>query len=283
MKNIYLNYKGYYIKDDLKSLLLYYDFFSQGLSLPKQISHSFIQKSLHRTLRLLIIILYITKIYLLVYKRVNLEDDAIIIIQGKGTWGSTIKLVEKNNEYKILKKVRNKKLFLKEKMFYDTYKNTGTKIRLPECKFLSKNIIEMNFLKLKSFQRRTIDGTFNFKKSVMYYKDIRNELEKFYKNKRTLIHGDLFLPNIYIDNNEYYLIDFTESHNETFQYDLYVLLFSILCSYGIIKLNEKTIKNSTVNGESTLNLLKININDLLSVEKKFIDYREKRFPGVYYS
>lgn len=283
MKTKYLINKGYYIKDDLTSLLLYFDYFSQGLSLPKQLGDPLIRKLLHFVLRIFIIVLYITKLYTLLYKTTYLKENATIIIKGRGSWGSTIKLIKKKDKFKIIKILQNKNLYEKEKKFYNIYKNKSTRIKLPKSRFLKGNVIEMEFLKLKSFQRLTIDGTLSFNQTIFHYNKLCEELISFYGNKRTVIHGDLFLPNIYIGNSIYYLIDFTESQQDTYHYDLYVLLFSILSSYNLISFNEKTIKRFHLDGKSIYKSLNIDYEKLLAIENKFMNYRKIRFPGVYYN
>ncbi len=62
-KNKYIKNRAYYIKEDLSSLLLYFDFFSQGLSMVARYTDSLaIRKSVDITLRILIIISYYTKL-----------------------------------------------------------------------------------------------------------------------------------------------------------------------------------------------------------------------------
>lgn len=280
MRKNYLINKHFYIKNDLQSLLIYYDFFSQGISFPK-LKNQFILKIAHSLLRFSIIFMYITKFYLFIYKTTNLSEDALIIINGQGSWGSTIKLIKKNNKFKIIKKIRNANLYQKEKDFYNLYNLSNFRIKIPKCIFLDNNIIEMDFINAKSFQRQAIDGSLSLKSSLLYFEDLKRELLKFYGEKETLIHGDLFLPNIYIKDNNFYLIDFTDSHINTYIYDIYVLLFSILCSYNVIDINEKTLMQTSVYGKNVVDFLGITKNELAKVEKQFIAYREARFPGFY--
>ncbi|HEX8964821.1 MAG TPA: phosphotransferase, partial [Patescibacteria group bacterium] len=121
------------------------------------------------------------------------------------------------------------------------------------------------------------------RESLLIFEEINSEINKFYEKRYTLTHGDLWPGNIYINNNNYYLIDFTDCSINKVEYDTYTLFYSILSSFKKIKINEVTIRNLFINNVPILKFLSITQEDLLYVEKKFIEYREKRFPGVYYS
>lgn len=283
MKNNFLINKGYYIKNDLDSLLLYFDYFSQGLTLPKYLSYPLIRKIVHILLRVFIVISYITRAYKLMYKITSLNDDAILVIKGRGKWGSSIRLVNKNGNLKIIKKVANRNIYLAEKNFYMSYVNNQTRIKLPMHIFHKKNIIEIDFLRLKSFQRMILDGTCNVNKSMSHLKQIRNQIKLVYSSKPGLAHGDLWPGNIFIHKNFYYLIDFSDSYTNSDLYDIYTLLYSVLSSCHYIKINEKTISDFTFNNMSILKLLNTTKKTLNKIEKEFINYRSKRFPGVYYN
>lgn len=281
MKSEYILNKNYYIKDDLASLLLYFDYFSAGINLSKYTSINLIKKLIHSGLRLSVMVLYCLKIHKFFYEPVELDEDALIIVRGQGKWGSTVKLVKSNGKLKIIKKTFNTKNYLKEKKFYQTYKNNSSKIKLPEYLFLKDNTIEIEFLKCKIFQRGVNEGSVSFKSAIRHYNFIKEELKKFYKTEKTLIHRDTDLTNIFIKDSQYYLIDFTESRNDSYKYDFYNLLYAILYSFGYIANNEKSIINSKSKNINILNLLDINTQELKVIEKQFIDSRKKRFPGFY--
>ena len=282
MNNTYLLNKGFYIKEDLSSFLFYFDHFSQGLTLPKYLGHRMMRKFAHVVLRQLIIVMYLSKIYKFKYEIVRRKDSAIIIITGKGKWGNTLRVVERNGGYKIIKKTFDKKKFEKEKKFYTLYKTNHSRIKLPQHTFLSKNTIEMEFVKAKNFQRLIADGTISFGEALNEYEKIKESMRQLYGTENTLVHGDLWPGNIFIDGNTYYLIDYSDSHMSNLNYDLYVLLYSILASYYYITDKEKTIANYSFQNVSMANLIETDNKNLLKLEKQFIDYREARFPGVYY-
>lgn len=282
MKNRYIINKGYYIKDDLSSFLLYFDYFSQGLTLPKFVSNTYIRKIAHTLLRIILIFSYISKLYRLNYPLIALRDNAIIIINGRGKWGSRIRLVKINGKFKIIKRVQSKQIYLKEKKFYTAYQNNAANIKLPKHVFKKNNIIEMEFLRLKTFQRLILEGSFSLKKSLVHFDMIKKQIKLLYETE-SLVHGDLWPGNIFIDGKTYYLIDFSDSHTNKLKYDLYTLLYSILSSYHYIKINEKTIAEYTANKISVSKLLEANNEELEYIEEQFIQYRNTRFPGVYYA
>lgn len=284
MKNKYLVNSGYYkqyIKNDLNSLLLYFDHFSQGLFLPKYLSTPFIRNITHKVLRAMVIFMYLSKLYKLIYKVELLNEDAIIIVKGQGLWRSTVRLIKVNDKLIILKKVHNNDVYLREKKFYEEYKNNKSRIRLPKHTFLKDNKIEIEFIETKSFQRLIIDGTCNLDKTMDFYNDIKNELKIFYKNKPTLIHGDMYLSNIFIKNDKYYLIDYSDSYVSNYNYDYYVLLFSILASFFYISISDKTIKNIVVNNKKTEDIIGISKNKIKEIENEFCAFRAKKFPKTY--
>lgn len=282
MKNSYIINHGYYIKNDLKSLLIYYDYFSQGISLPKIINHKFISKILHIFIRYLIFALYKTNLHTVLYKKIKINDNAVIIVNGKGKWRSTIKLIEKENKLLIVKKIKNNLLFKNEMKFYNKYKTNNSNIKLPICKFIKhSNQIEMEFLRLKSFQRLINEGTYNFNDSLDLLNKINCEIKSLYKTNFSLVHGDLWPENIYVDENQYYLIDYTDSHTNLIRYDSYTLLYALLLSYKYIRNNTKTIQNIIVKGKRIVDTLNLSKKTLLSIEEKFYNYRINRFPNLY--
>ncbi len=281
MKNKYIKNRDYYIKEDLSSLLLYFDFFSQGLSLVARYTDSVIvRKFVDIILRNVIIIAYYTKFYKLYYETVEIDDDAIIIIKRKGTWANTVKLVKTNGKLKIIKKTFDKEKYLKEKKFYETYKDNSSKIKLPRCTFLEGNIIEIEFLHTKFFQRLVIDGTLNRDEAIMHFNKIKNELKLFYKNNN-LIHGDLWLTNIYIDDDKYYLIDYTDSHKNSYTYDLYLLIYSLLCSFKDGYVSRKTVDSYTPKRVAVSRYLNLNMKDVIRVEKEYRRFRHKKIPSKF--
>lgn len=280
MKNNYIKYKKYYIKENLESFLYYYKHFSLGVSLPKSINIVLLKYLSNYILKIFIIIVYLFKIYKFKYKKISLNDNAYIIYKGKGKNCSIVKLYEQNGQLKIIKEIRNKKMYFKEKNFYNIYKNNKSNIKLPKYEFINNNTIEIEFLNYKCFQRLINDGSLNLKTTLKHYDKIKNELKIFYGNK-TLIHGDFWPTNIFINKDVYYLIDFTYSENNNRKYDLYVLLFSIFASFNFININNKTIINKLFTISKIMKLIGTNTKHLILFENKFKNYRKIRFSDIY--
>lgn len=278
MKNRYIVSNAFYIKDNLNSFLLYFDYFiTPGLSVKGYMKNKFLNRIVYNMLRTIIVLLYISHAYTLRYKRVSLTDNALIIFKGSGKWGNLIKLVEDNGKLKIIKKVFNKNIFFKEKKFYEKYKSNRSRIKLPICYFREGKIIEQEFLPFKSFRRSIIDGSFDIKKSLKHFQKLKKELSVFYGDKPTLIHGDLWLTNIFINKDIYYLIDFSECFMNSPKFDLYVLLHSILASHQHINGDHEKIEHFQWEGEAVTKLLETNKEHVKKLEKQFIRYRRRRF------
>lgn len=284
MKNTYLINDGYYIryiKEDLSSLLLFYKYFYTDLFLPKYLNFTLIRKVFNKIILILIPLIYISKIYKIKYKTVLIDDEAIIILKGKGAWASTIKLVKIEDKFKIIKKLPNEKSYLKEKKFYETYKNNPSDIKLPKHKFVGNNTIEIDFLKTKSFQKLIIDGSYNLGKSLEQYEKIKKEIDLFYGKNTTLIHGDLWLTNIFISGDTYYLIDFSDSQINNPHYDLLILLYSILTTFQLINPNERKIGKLMINNMPITSIIGINYKKVSYLEEKFHAFRKKKLPNIY--
>lgn len=282
MKNKYIKNKAYYIKEDLTSVLLYFDYFSQGLSLVAKYTDSrLIRKFVDSTLRIIIILMFYSKLYRIFYKTVEINDNAIIIIKRKGRWANTIKLVNSHGKLKIVKKTFDKQKYLNEKNFYEKYKDNPTQLKLPRCKFLKDNTIEVEFIEAKFFQRLVIDGTLDFKKSLIHFKKIKRELKLLYKKDKNLIHGDLWLTNIYILGNKYYFIDYTDSHIQSLNYDLYLLSYSLLSSFKKGFENKKIKDNYSSKRLQISKLLNLKFAEVIKLENEYIIFRNKKLPLQY--
>lgn len=268
MKNKYIVNKGFSVRYDLKSLLLCFDYFNHGIILPKNLDYIFTRRLIHYVLRCLIAIAFLLRLYKFFYKIVELNDNAIVIFKGKGQWSSTVKLVRKNNTFKIVKIPYDKQYFMKEKEFYKEYVNQKSKIKLPTCTFTKDGLIEIEFLNTKSFQRLINEGSMNRKNALDHFNQIRKEYKKFYNISLSLIHGDMSPENLFIKNKNYYLIDFADSHMYTPHYDLYILIRSILFSFNNPNVNEN-MKNYSLNTENVSNILMVDTSEVVKLEKHF--------------
>ncbi|MBI5122779.1 phosphotransferase [Candidatus Roizmanbacteria bacterium] len=275
MKNNYIINKGYSVKYDLKSLLLCYDYFNHGIKLPRYIDYIFMRKILHYILRIIIIIAYVLNLYKLKYKTIILDENSIVIFKGKGEWANTVRLLEVDGGLKIQKITFDKQTYLREKNFY---KNNYLNFKLPKMYFKGNNIIEIEFLKVKSFQRLINDGSINLDNSIYHFNKIKKFFKLFYKNNHSLIHSDMSIENIFIKGNNYYLIDFSDSRIDDIQYDLYVLLRSIIFSFNHDKVNKQ--KNIySLEKEKLSKLLKLNVEKIIQFENQFINLDIKKHPN----
>lgn len=280
----YIKKGNKYIKNCLESILIYYNYISPGFKLPKIIDCRISRFLAHKIQNLLIIPIFFSKLYYLKYKIVTLNEDFIIKMVGKGDWSNEITLIERDGELLILKTVKDNEIFKKEKKFYQTYYKNNGEIRLPKYKFNYTNIIEIKFIKFKTFERLMNDGMISFKQALIFFDLFSKELLVFYSNKKeNLIHGDLGISNIFILSNKYdrvYLIDFSESFKFKYKYDLYVLLKSILLNFGLIK-NTDRVLNDTKVGTVFLEKLNVDENELKIIENLFFKRRKEKHPNIY--
>jgi len=282
----YIKKGNKYIKNCLGSILLYYNYISPGFKLPKIIDCRISRFFAHKILKFLIITVFFSKLYYLQYKIITINDDFIIKMVGKGEWSNEITLIERGGKLLILKKVKDNEIFEKEKTFYQTYYKNNSDILLPKYKFNDNNIIEMEFIQSKSFERLINEGIISFKQALIFFNLFSKRLLVFYsKNnkKDNLIHGDLGISNIFILSNKYdrvYLIDFSESFKFTYKYDLYVLLKSIFLNFGLIK-NTDRVLNDTKVGTVFLEILNVDEKELESIENIFFKRRKEKHPNIY--
>lgn len=276
MKNNYIINKDFYIKDDLSSFLLYYDYFSQGLSqLNRYTDSPFIRKIFHHLLRGFILLTFYLKIYKYIYKSISLDENALIIIKRKGGWANTLKVFNKGKKLKVLKKSFNKDSYTREQNFYNKYKDNTTRIQLISHTFLPDNFIEMDFVKAKTLQRLINEGEINFDQALNHFEIIREEIEEMY-NTKSFVHGDLWLTNIFINNKGYYLIDYTDAHNETIEYDLYIFLLSLLSSFKNYGTNREDPDFYSKKRETISKLLSISVEKIIDLENRYKSFRMKK-------
>lgn len=268
----YLKDGGRLIRDDLKSILFYYDFFSVGIPLSRRINNRFLKKLLHRTFKILLYIAYFTRIYRLRFKAVELKDSFVVKLTGEGKGGNKIILKEENSNLYIYKTFKNKKTYDKEKKFYDKYSKNKSKLKLPKHVFLEDNVVKIEFVKAKTLQKLLSEGSLNYKGFLKIYSEISKELSKFYLNQtgEYLVHGDLGLTNVFVNSEKeiYYVIDYGDSFKSDLNYDRYVLLRNILVEFGKIGRDESLLKEFP----------DLNLDEY---EKLFMKRRLKKHPEVY--
>lgn len=277
MKNKYIKkWSNKYIKNDLSSLLIYFDYFSPGISLPKFMKkYTILRYSFYKIFRFLIIGIFFTKLYHFLYEMIELDDDFIIKVQWEWNWSNTITLIEKDEAKVIYKKVYSQEIYQKEKLFYNTYKlNWSKNICLPQMIFLDNNVIQIEFIQLKTFEKLINEGYFSFKESVKKFFVLQKELELFYQNK-SLIHWDMWDPNIFLSKSwKTYLIDFSDNFHFTYKYDLYVLYKKIYFAYNKLLLTQKVI--DSVFEKDFLLTLWILKEELKKIENKYFENVSKK-------
>jgi tRNA A-37 threonylcarbamoyl transferase component Bud32 len=260
------------IRDDLNSILFYYEYFSVGLPLSRRIHNQLLKRVLHKLFKILVYISYFTKAYRLKFKVVELGGSFVVKITGEGKGGNEIVLREENSNLYIYKKFKNKKAYEKEKEFYDKYSKGKAKLKLPKHIFLDDNIVKIDFVGKKTLQKISSEGLFDYEELLKVFFEISKELPKFYTSQSDeyLVHGDLGLTNIFIDFEKdiYYVIDYGDSFKSDLNYDRYVLLRNILVASGKIGRDE-----SLLGKFSSLNLDKY--------EELFMKRRLEKHPEVY--
>ena len=276
MKNAFIVKGEKYIRKDVKSLLLYYDYFSPGIQLPKIINFRIAKFLTHKLLRTVIVLMFIFKFYKMFLKEVLLDDDAILIIKARGTLKNVVRLVESKRGYKVIKDMSNGNL--NEEKFYKMYKKNHSKIFLPKSEFISKNVVRMEFIQQKTFHRLILEGRLSLQDSIEHFLKIKNQLKIIHKDNLQLIHGDFCPINILLNGDIYYAVDFSDAHQDNYKYDLYTLLYSILLTHRTIPIGTKSIADINVDGRKVQDLIGVNKKELTSFEIRY----EQRFQASEY-
>lgn len=268
----YIKKDNKYIKKDLTSLFLYYDFFSPGFRLKGMFNPFWLKLFLHKVLKFVIFIVYITNLYRLSYEVIDLDEDFIIRILGKGEWANEIVLKESKGKLFIYKKVASAENYEKEKKFYNLYKNNKSRIKLPKHVFLPNNLIQIEFIKAKTMQRLFWEGSLSNKKLRLFYQNIAKELPNFYKNNKRqyLVHGDFGFSNIFKDTEDkhYYLIDYSDSFVSDYFYDKYVLFRKVLLATKTIKVEDSIVGTHLS-------------EDFKEYEDLYFKRMKEKHPGIY--
>ena len=91
-------------------------------------------------------------------------------------------------ELKVIKKSFDKNSYLREEKFYQTYKNSSSKLKLLKHVFLKENTIEIEFFKSKTLQRLINEGSINFEESLEHFNRIKKQINNLYKNETAKIN-----------------------------------------------------------------------------------------------
>lgn len=191
-------------------------------------------------------------------KQIQIDENFIFKVQWAWNWSNSITIQDIKWEIKVIKKTSSIKSFNNEKDFYELYWNTPSKILLPKSTFTSENVIEMDFITWGSFMNWIQFWKVSYQESLNIFNDIKKHIEWFYPEKwQYIIHWDLWTANIYIRNTNYYLIDYSDSFVSDKNYDLYILLKSILADFWKIERSTRIFQHNT----QGLFLSKLGISD----------------------
>lgn len=269
MINKYIKKDNKIIKVSIYSLSIYFGYFSPGIRLPAIFDYKMTRKLAHQLLYTSIVLAYFTNFYKLIYKVESIEENAEVVIKGRGREKNLVKLIKTNNKLKVIKVSTNAKTYTKEKSYFDKYNLKSNNILFPNYRFVGDKTIEMDFIKKKTFQRLIMEGNLSLNESLIHFINIKNNLKLLYGPELTLIHGDLCPVNIFIDNKKYFFIDFSNSHESTYKFDLYVLLYSIFLSFNLITNDQDSIENSKISNKRILSLLDLDKDELNDIEVKY--------------
>lgn len=234
MNNVYLKYGDIYIKNDLGSFLLFYDFFYEL----KVQRYNFIDRVslfVYYCQKLFLSTVFFLRIPRLVCKSVHFEENFIIKKEGSGGFGSDLFLFKTSTGYEIKKKFFSTEIYRIYKKYYlSFYKNTS-KIILPKTTF-DDNVLmaTVEFLALPSLMKLRTTGRLSFNELIVISGELNKELDKMYGSEELgLVHGDFSIINILPSGDKYYLIDYADAFEYKKKYDKYYLIKSILKHAGI--------------------------------------------------
>ncbi|MCK5122940.1 MAG: hypothetical protein KAQ87_02225 [Candidatus Pacebacteria bacterium] len=257
----------YIIKNDFESFSLFYMYFlfrpQFRLSTLKKI-FSIFDKFLFKILKLFFI-LKINKLFFIFFKRKYLNKEFLIQRIGTGRQPSIVELSKNDKQYYIIKKFHNAHLFKKEVLFLQKYFENKSSIKFPAYKIVNNNQIRYEFIQIQNLATQIRLGYFKFEEIIDIYNSFCNSLDKLFKNQTTLIHGDLTPDNIYYHKNNFYVIDYSDSHLYDKDYDKFILLERLSSDYFMIG-NKKKIREFNKFSKSKIKLFRTHRKQCL--EKK---------------
>ncbi len=220
----------YYIRNDLGSFILFYDYFLFRIKL-----FPYAYKLINPIFKSFITLIFKLRLNKLFITH-SLEDNSLVIRKPNGNKPSVVKLVKKDNKYYI-QKFNSKKLLMKELIFYKKYRDNNSKIKLLNLESRNDHI-ELKFLQKNNLLKEILEGNFSKLKLERLIENFLKELDKLYGEKiKCLIHGDLGLSNIFLDGEDIILIDYSDSEIYYRDYDKYIFLKKLF-KYSHIDLNK---------------------------------------------
>lgn len=255
----------YIVKNDFESFSLFYLYFLFRPQFKSNIIKKMFfvfDKSLFRILKLFFIS-KINRLYL--FKKKFLNKNFLVQRIGTGKRPSIIELYKSNEQYYIIKKFHDTCFFKKEILFLQKYFKNKSSIKFPAYKILDNNQIQYEFIQTQNLATQIRLGYFKFKEIIDIYNSFCNSLDKLFKNQTTLIHGDLTPDNIYYYKNNFYVIDYSDSHIYDKDYDKFILLERLISDYFVIG-NKNKIRKFDKFSESKVKLFRTHRKQYL--EKK---------------
>ena len=242
MKYIKLKNKKYEIRNDLESMLIFYDNFLFRPIFPIY-AKSFLC-TLDKILRIVIILFVEMRLNKLIF-RTKLKHDFTLrrFGEGKNATIITLKKVSDNN-FKLCKYYKSKELLKHDLDFYSKYNRKNKYINLPIFKISGDKVAEISFIKKQNLAAKIKLGFFNENQLEQIFNELNENLERLYGGNpldKVLVHGDLSSDNVYYDNGIFSVIDYGDSHIYYKNYDKYIFLRRISIDY-YGKINKKLIR-----------------------------------------
>ncbi|HPJ16816.1 MAG TPA: hypothetical protein PK639_01120 [Candidatus Woesebacteria bacterium] len=214
---------------------------------------------------------YFEVVSLLFLRITNQKENNKLIIKTKtGAFYGITSLSYLNNILVINKTFNDEKYFNSSKEYYDLYKKNESKINLPNHVFKTNSLTQViDYLPHKTLSQLIRLGYLSYNDSLKIFSKIQKQITTLYKHNKNkiLISGDLTTNNIYISNDNYFLIDYSESFSYFFYYDLYTLLRSVLSDFGILKYR----------CDDSLKTYICNLSSLLKCDDKMLEKVENMF------
>ncbi|MFZ2190243.1 MAG: RIO1 family regulatory kinase/ATPase [Candidatus Magasanikiibacteriota bacterium] len=212
MKNEYLHFKKYLIKNDT---------FSKQFFIEKILDNSLLR------FRLIKEIVLKCKFLEIFSWREKSEEDFVVFRKGRGKIGTDIFFKIYNNKFYIEKVYPEYDLLKKEFYTLGVWKNKSKIILVPEFRIIDDNKLRFDYQEFPNLKKMIIYKEITFDRVIEIYKQISQELENIYL-QTNINHGDLGPEHIFVQNEKYVLIDFTDTMTVDKKYDPYILLKCIL-------------------------------------------------------
>lgn len=232
-KNYYISIKQkYLVMNKLEAVILFYNYF---LFRPRIFFAP--ARKIVKVINFLMI-LFIKIVYLFkldrCFKKKMVNENFLLQRVGVGNQPNTIRV---HNDGVVTKSYGSEKKFANELRFLEKYSiNNSNIIKLPSYS-VSNECLCFDFIKSKNLATDIREGKYSNKTIFEIVNKLMSELDIFYGfQERALIHGDFTPDNIYLVNDLFYIIDYSDSEFYYTSYDKYIFIKRILEElYGYCK------------------------------------------------